>query len=151
MLHRSLPILRRKVGRLRACVYRIDKSSCSLLEIVPAENIGTDLPSRTSAHPTTSTLTPLPSSPLPQPSRTTLKLPRTPAISLSHHLSTSGQRLYIASLASPSRALKSRRKRGPSTKPRTSKARSYFPVNLVRLRSRIRIGSKGRVPPFLSI
>ena len=149
VLVRNLSILRRQAGRFWACLYRIDKGFSFPLGFKVNRFIKPVSP--ISAHPTTSTPMPPPSSLSPLPLKNALKLPRSQMIALSHHLSTSGQPLYTASLAFPFLALQNRRKHGPWTKPRTRKARSYFLANSAKLKYCIRTVLRVKGLLFLSI
>lgn len=99
------------------------------------------------ALPTTLTLTPLPSYTSPPPSNNAPKSPKNWTTSPWHQTSTCAPPLSTASPASRSRAPRSKRKHGPSTKPRTSKARSSSPAHSPTSKYRTRTASKGRAPP----
>ena len=71
------------------------------------------------AHPMTLTLTPLPSYTSPQPSNNAPKSPKSWTIFPWHQTSTCAPPLSTASPASRSHAPRSKRRHGPSTKPRT--------------------------------
>ena len=149
VLDRDISILRRQAGGFRACFYRIDKGLSCLLGLKVNRLIKPVSPI-SAPHMTSTPMLP-PSSPLPQPLKNAPKLPRSQMIALSHHLSIFGQPLYTASLASLFLALQNRRKHGPSTKPRTRKARSYFLASSAKLKYHIRTALRVKGLLFPSI